>query len=208
MVDGILSGMDDHQLLEKWREGDDRAGRALFERHIEAMTRFFRSKVDRDVEDLVQDTFLGLVRSRDAFRADASVRTLLYVIARRRLYDHLARKRRDPIDFTERSACDLGASPSQVLASKQQDRLLLRALRSIPFESQIAVELTYWEGLSGPEIAEILGIPANTVRGRLARARAALDQALQRLAESPDALASTRDNLEQWALAARERGAT
>jgi RNA polymerase sigma-70 factor (ECF subfamily) len=144
---------DDAQLLARWRDGDERAGRALFERY-----------------DLVHDTFLGLVRARDEFRGDASVRTLLFVIARRRLVDHLERDRREALEPGATSPRDPRASPSQALAAGQDERLLLRALRSLPLEQQLAVELHYWEDLSGPEIAEVLGVPANTVRGRLARA--------------------------------------
>jgi RNA polymerase sigma-70 factor (ECF subfamily) len=196
---------DDGQLLARWRDGDERAGRALFERHVDAITRFFRRRVDRDVEDLVHDTFLGLVRARDGFRGEASVRTLLFVIARRRLVDHLERDRREALEPGATSRRDPRASPSQVLAAGQDERLLLRALRSLPLEQQLAVELHYWEELTGPEIAEVLGVPANTVRGRLARARAALGEALERLAESPEALRTTRDNLDRWAREARDR---
>ena len=49
----------DFELLEAWREGDQRAGKELFARHFDSIYRFFRSKVDDAAEDLTQQTFLA-----------------------------------------------------------------------------------------------------------------------------------------------------
>ena len=82
--------------------------------------------------------------------------------------------------------------------------LLLQALRQIPLESQLLVELYFWEELTAREVAEILAVPEGTVRTRLRRARQLLEQALGRLAESPGLLASTLADLDGWALRVRE----
>ena len=195
----------DRALLARWQEGDGRAGEELFRRHVDAITRFFRNKVSRDIEDLVQDTFLGLVRAAGGFRADATVRTLLFTIARRRLYDHFAKVRREPLDFTSVSVADLGMQPPERIAARQEHRILLRGLRTIPIDHQIILELYYWEGIDGPELAEILDVEPPTVRSRLSRARAALERALGRLEASPEALATTLDGLERWAREIREQ---
>ena len=52
----------DFELLEAWREGDQRAGRELFARHFDAIYRFFRSKIEDAADDLTQQTFLGCVK--------------------------------------------------------------------------------------------------------------------------------------------------
>ena len=65
------------------------------------------------------------------------------------------------------------------------------------------IELRYWEQLKTAEIAEILRLPHGTVRSRLRRARALLDEALSGLAQSPSELQSTRANLEEWAARCR-----
>lgn len=190
----------DFDLLDAWRAGDRSAGNALFRRHFDSVCRFFRAKVALSlVEDLVQETFLSCLESRDDFRKQSSFRTFLFCVARRRLYDHFRRKQGNPVDFMASSIADLGASPSQDLARRQEQRLLLLALRTIPVDQQIALELYYWEGMEGHEIAEILGISPHTARSRLHRARQALREALERHSSSQALLESTLSDLDGWA---------
>ncbi len=192
----------DLDLLDAWRGGDARAGNLLFRRHFAALARFFRNKVDVGVEDLIQGTFLACIEGRDRFREASSFRTYLFAIARNLLYGYYRRQHR-AVDFVQTSVIDLGASPSGPLGRREETAALLRALRSIPLEFQVVLELAYWEDMKAPEIAEILEIPANTVRGRLSRARAALRQALAAAALSPALLRSTLADLDGWAATLR-----
>lgn len=196
----------DAELLEGWRAGDREAGSALFERHFDSLYGFFARKTHGDVGDLVQRTFLGLVEAQDRFRGDASVRTYLFAIARNELYAHWRRGRRDAhLDFAVQSLQDLEPTPSQAAVELQQNRLLLEALRRIPLDLQIAVELHYWEGLTGPEIATVLDVPEGTVRSRLRRGIDLLRDRSRELAESPDALRSTLTDLDRWAAGLRDQ---
>ena len=78
--------------------------------------------------------------------------------------------------------------------------LLARALRSIPLDLQVALELHYWEELSGPELAAVLEIPEGTVRSRLRRGRELLAERLQAFACDDAALAkSSLDDIDGWA---------
>ncbi len=174
---------EDFALLDRWKDGDKDAGEELMQRHFDSLCNFFRSKVDTGVEDLVQDVLLRCVERREQFRGEASFRTYLFVIARRMLLDRLRReyRRPTPIDFSEVSLVDLGTTPSQAVARDQGRAALIAALRELPLDFQIAVELTYWENLSAPEVGRVLGINANTVRSRLSRARKALDHTLREL---------------------------
>lgn len=174
---------EDFALLDRWKAGDQNAGETLMQRHFDSLCNFFRSKIDSGVEDLVQDVLLRCVERRDQFRGEASFRTYLFVIARRILIDRLRKNYRSPspIDFSEVSLVDLGTTPSQAVARDQGRAALIAALRELPVDFQIAVELTYWEGLSAPEVGRVLGINANTVRSRLSRARKALDERLGEL---------------------------
>lgn len=192
----------DFELLETWRGGNEAAGRALFGRYFDSVFRFFRNKVDDAAEDLTQQTFMGLVQGKDRFRGDSSFRTYLFMIARKRLYSFLrqAHRNREPVQWGENSVADLGlASPSRAVARHQEQRLLLLALRQLPVEMQVALELFYWEELTVTEIADVLETPVGTVKSRLQRARTRLDAVIAELADSEALLRSTMDNFTEWA---------
>jgi RNA polymerase sigma factor (sigma-70 family) len=196
----------DFELLEAWREGDQRAGKELFARHFDSIYRFFRSKVDDAAEDLTQQTFLGCVKAKDSYRGDASFRTYLYTIARNRLYTHIRdRQRRDAVvEVGQQSVADLGlGSATAALAARQEQQLLLEAMRHLPLEMQVALELHYWEGLSVREIAIVIETPEGTIKRRLQRARQRLDELIVELASSGELRRSTQANFDDWAKALR-----
>lgn len=192
------------ELLRRWRSGDRAAGQTLFETHVGAITRFFRTKVDGGVEDLVQATFLACVEGIDRFDGRSSLRGYLFGIARHQLMAHYRRGRKG-VDFERVSVADLGASPSLALAEQQQERVLLHALRRLPLAHQIVLELFYWEGLSGNELAEALSISPHTVRSRLARAKERLRDTIETVATDAALARSTLDDLDGWAQRVRRR---
>ena len=196
----------DFELLEAWANGEEKPARELFERYYRSLFRFFRAKVDHGVEDLVQDTLLGCVQGRDRIRSDSKFRGYLFGVAHNVLRQYFRKRRvRDArIDFGTQSAVDLGAGASSVLAKKAEHRLLLEALRRIPMEAQIVIELYEWEGLTGPELAEALDITEPAVRSRIHRARSRLKEQLEKLDASPQLLASTLSDLEGWAQGVRD----
>lgn len=184
----------DAELLVAWREGDASAGNELLQRYFKPLLRFFGHKVPSGVEDLIQHTMLACVERRDVIQEPASFRSYLFTIARGKLFDHLRReyRRPDSENISEHSLLDLGTSPSSAIARDERRAKIAMALAGIPLDHQIALELAYWEQMNGPEIAAVLGIPANTVRSRLARARRQLRARLEELGlpfEEPRVLA-------------------
>lgn len=175
---------DERVLVRAWRDGDTAAGEALFERHFDAIYGFFASKISEDVSDLVQRTFLGCLEARERFRGDASFRTFLFAIARHELYGYFReRKRGARLDFHVTSLAALGPGPSTMLRTADQHAMLAEALRSIPLELQIILELRFWQELRGPELALVLEIPEGTVRSRLRRGVEKLRHQLEKLGE-------------------------
>jgi RNA polymerase sigma-70 factor (ECF subfamily) len=196
----------DFELLGAWQGGDKSAGDQLLKRHFDSVFRFFDRKVQGDAADLVQRTFMACVEATGSFRRQSSFRTFLFSIARRKLYDHWRTRSRGPeLDFTVTALEDLGPTPSVAIVKKQEQRLLLEALRTIPIEAQLILELHYWEGMKGPELAETFDIPEGTVRSRLRRARESLDKQLAQLAGSPALLESTVSDLDAWAKSLAEK---
>jgi RNA polymerase sigma-70 factor (ECF subfamily) len=192
---------DDFELLERWRAGDAAAGQQLVRRHTRSLHRFFASKAPDALDDLVQATFLACVESRDRFRHGSSFRTFVLGVARKVLLKHYRKRMRHDraMAVEEASADSLTPSPSFSAALREEVRLLLAALRRIPIDQQIAVELFYWEGLSVAEVAEVLEIAAGTVKSRLARAREALRDEILAGHAPADLARSTAEELERWA---------
>lgn len=191
----------DDVLLEAWRGGDRKAGAKLFARHYDLVVRFFVNKVGpQDQADLHQRTFLACVEGRERVHGDRFGRYLLG-IAYRQLYQHYDRQRRNRqrLDLGTVSVEDLDPSPSQIAAHHDEQRLLLAALRRIPLEYQVALELVYWEGYTAGRLAEVQDVPLGTAKTRIRRARQLVDEQLQVLARSATLLESTRMNLDRWA---------
>lgn len=189
-------------MLRAWRDGDRDAGDELISRYLGAAVRFFRSKLGDDVQDLVQRTFLDLLEASDKLDLSRPVGPYLFSIARHRLYDELRKRHGAPaFDPASSSLADLDPSPSQVVARSEETRLLKRALRRISLDHQVVLELFYWEGLRGEEIATAIEVSPHTVRSRLARAKAALRVELEALAANPALCASTLSNFEAGQLA-------
>jgi RNA polymerase sigma factor (sigma-70 family) len=198
---------DELLLLERWRAGDARAGTLLFERYFPGLYRFFRNKVTEGAEDLVQETFLACVRNVEGFRGESSFRSYVFRAAHSKLYDYYRRRhKRDAIDYGVTSAADLGESPSRLLVREEDESLLLAALRRLPLELQIVLELFYVEKLSGPVLGEVLALPEGTVRSRLRRAREQLREQVQVIAADPGAAVQSLADLEAWAERLRHGG--
>jgi RNA polymerase sigma factor (sigma-70 family) len=196
----------DIELLEAWRSGDGRAGERLFDRHADAVARFFENKVRQGAEDLTQATFLRMIESRERVRNPAAFRAYVLGIARNVLREHLrALARGRDVDPDVDCLADLLPGPSSVIGVREEHRLLIEGLRRLPLRAQILLELFYWEKLTTNEIAEILEIPTSTTRTRLRRAREELTKKMAEIAASPEVLASTIHGLDTWAAQLREQ---
>lgn len=189
----------DDDLLEAWRAGDQAAANELFDRHFDGLYGFFVSKAPAHADDLVQRTFLACVEGRDRFRGDSKFRTYLYAVARYVFYAHLEERRRDAdVDYGVTSVHDLDPSPTQAAAKRDEEKLVIAALRRLPVDMQVAVELYYVQGFRGPEIALILDVPEATVRSRIRRALERVRGLVAKLAENPRLIHSTLSRLDQW----------
>jgi RNA polymerase sigma-70 factor (ECF subfamily) len=196
----------DAELLDAWRAGDNRAGNELVDRHFAEISRFFRNKVasEDDATDLVSQTFLGCTASKDRYRGDASVRQFLFSIAHNVLYKYIRgryKRSREQLDFAEVCVHDtFPASLSSIVMHRREAQSFVQALREIPVDDQVVLELMYFEGLSGAEIAAALGLPEGTVRGRVARGKQRLRDKIEALLARNAAPASVApDQLDVWA---------
>lgn len=173
--------MDDEALLTHAAEGDQAAFELLVRRHADGLWRLAQSVVrDAQVaEEAVQDTFLKAHRGIGTYRREASVKTWLSSICYRTAIDRVRIKRLQlvPIDAAERQHRD----------EDLELRMALRqALDDLPPDEREAFELVHVLGYRREEAAQIVGVPASTLRSRVARAR----QRLAAVLSSPDETAA------------------
>jgi len=170
----------DAELIEGLQHGDDAALGALLSRHAPGIYRF-GLKMCRDPEDakdVVQDTLLAAARGIRDFRGASSVSTWLFTIARSFC---IKKRRRAPVADASVSLDDdaevaavrsPGALPDEAVADRQLGAALERAIASLePMYREVLV-LRDVEGLTAPEVAEILELSVDAVKSRLHRARA------------------------------------
>lgn len=201
-----MESRPDAELLAAWRSGDEEAGRALLVRHFRSLARFFRNKVGAGpgMEDLIQRTMLVCLENADRLREASSFRAYLFTIARNELYRHF-RKGRSDLDTTLCSVHDLRPSAATVLARREEERILLSALRRLPLDLQVTVELYYWEGCSYAELAEILGVHRETIKSRLRRAKELVRARMAEVAGGAELSEASIEQLDDWARALRDQ---
>ena len=200
------SRQSDVELLQAWRNGDAKSGERLFDRHFSALNGFFRAKLTRGAEDCVQQTLLACLEGRDRIRDDAHFRAYMFGAARRVLYTVYERRRKDEPapDFSIASVAELEPGLQTQHIAREDERLLLEGLRRLPLNYQITLELRFWQGLTGPQLAEALGVPEGTVRTRIRRGLAQLREIMATLEAGEEALESTSMRLSEWAQAVHD----
>jgi hypothetical protein len=104
------------------------------------------------------------------------------------------------------SVADIETTARGLLDRHKEHERLLHALRALPVEQQLVLELHYWEDLSPTELAEVLDIPAATARTRLFRARQALRAQMETQAGEPAPMHRSIEDLDAWARAVRDLG--
>jgi RNA polymerase sigma-70 factor, ECF subfamily len=191
----------DAELLDRWQKGSREAGKQLFERYYETLERFFVNKVPGGIGDLVHETFQMCLEARHRIEDPGKFRAYLFSIAYNVLRGQFRKKGRrgKEVDLENVTVEALVPGPRSVLVEREEQRLLLEGLRSIPVDDQVLLELYYWESLKVTEIAEILRIPLGTAKRRLHHARKRLEAVMSTLAASPNVLSSTLADLDAWA---------
>jgi RNA polymerase sigma-70 factor, ECF subfamily len=172
----------DHLLLEQARAGNREALETLLERH-QAQVYRFGMKMCRDPEvakDVLQDTLLAMARGVRDFRGASSISTWLYTIARSFCIKQRRRSKLAPVEERSldveaaaagRQPADPAKGPDEVLAGKQVEQALERAIGALEPRYREVLLLRDVEGLTAPEVAEVIGVSVQAVKSRLHRAR-------------------------------------
>jgi RNA polymerase sigma-70 factor, ECF subfamily len=171
---GELRGLADEDLMVLVCEGDARAFAVIFDRHAAvAFSLAYRMCGRRAMaEDVVQEAFVSLWRTSARYeRGRGSVRSWVLGVVHNRAVDVF---RRDSVragrDVCDDEALDRlpAADCTEQAVHRHEDADELRdALLALPDEQRQVIELAYFGGFTHSEIAEMLGLPAGTVKGRM-----------------------------------------
>ena len=163
----------------------------VYEAHFRYVWRCLRSLGVHDslLEDALQDVFVVVQRKLSSFDGQAELRTWLYAIALRIARKYRDRARRAPasLEAAREHDPELAATPeADADSAVDHDRLSLarRALAALDDAKREVFVLARVEQMSAPEIAQVLGLPLNTVYSRLRAARIAFDAEISRLGAS------------------------
>jgi RNA polymerase sigma-70 factor (ECF subfamily) len=161
-------------LVNRIAAGDKLAMQALFARHRTPLYRWLLRFVDNETlaEDLLSEVFLDVWRQAGRFEGRSLVSTWLLSIARFKALS--ARRRRTEAELDEKiqtTVADPANDPEAVFQEKNRAELLRQALTRVSREHRQIIDLVYYHEKSIEECAQILGIPAATVKTRMFYAR-------------------------------------
>jgi len=165
--------LSDSIMMSQIAAGDVEAFEGLYQRYAARLAGYLvRHLVSPDlVDEVINDVMLVVWQRAACFRPASSVSTWLFGIARNKAYKAVRRSHSpSPLPFAPEAECE-DRNPEQTLQQRERANALARALRLLPAEQRTVVEWTYDHGLPAPEIAQRLGLSANTVRSRLKLAR-------------------------------------
>lgn len=172
---------EDRELARRFPSGDEGALRAVYARYGRAVyTVAFSILRDADrAADATQAAFVNAWRAAARFDPTHALAPWLYTIARRTAIDAYRRERR--MESTDPSALDTVSVPDPepgLLVSMWEAWQVRLAVDALPSDEQQVVRLSWFDGLSHPEIAERLAVPVGTVKSRSHRAHRRLAAAL------------------------------
>ena len=169
-----LHGLADEDLMTRVQDGDARAFEVIFDRHADvAFSLAYRMCGRRAMaEDVVQEAFLSLWRSGARYdRTRGSVRSWVLGVVHNRAIDMF---RRDTVragkdisddDAVQRLTSD--ESTEREVERREDSTQVRAALSELPSEQRQVIELAYFGGFSHSQIADMLKLPAGTVKGRM-----------------------------------------
>jgi RNA polymerase sigma-70 factor, ECF subfamily len=172
---------EDRVLLAGVARQDQKAFRALVDRHLGAVLSLARRMLrdDAEAEDVAQETLLRLWRSGGALDLGAhGLRPWLRRVASNLCIDRVRGARRTVVvDEVPEEA----EPPGQMVALEQQElaKRVDEALKTLPERQRLALTLFHHEGLSQIEVGDIMGISDEAVESLLARARRSLKTQLE-----------------------------
>ena len=175
----VSDELDESELLRRIDGGDRLAFQTLYRAYFSRLARFLDRMARNDslIEEIINDTMMVVWQKASTFDGSCKLSTWIFGIAYRQALKAL-RGLDEPLEQKEEPVGDAGAEPEHVLAVRQLQRGVSRALDALPMEQRVVVSLTYYHGMAYQEIAETMGCPVNTVKTRMFYAKQRLKDML------------------------------
>ncbi|MEM7159971.1 MAG: sigma-70 family RNA polymerase sigma factor [Myxococcota bacterium] len=187
---------DDMVLLQQWREGDREAGNRLIRRHYGYAHDIARKRLRNkdDVEEATQHAMTIVVRKREMI--ETSFRAYLAKVVVFSVLSQARRRAHDPLDGEAGPDVPKGSAPS-LIAQRQEEKLMIKALRTMPIDDQLLFYYDFVGDKSRHEIAEKIGVAPDKIYNHVRTAKARLRRTLEGFRAASHRL-STRGGLETW----------
>lgn len=194
----MIDDQADEDLMVLYQKGEVRAFEILLVRHRKPLYNFIlRYLGDKETaEDLLQEAFMRVIKGAEAYKRQAKFTTWLYTIARNLCVDQTRRRKHRkhasldaPLDASEESGSLLEVIPSKEMASdrksvnKQLHETMQRAIAGLSEEQREVFLMREFLDMPFKQIADVVGVPENTVKSRM---RYALDKLRLELDEYKD----------------------
>ncbi len=169
----------DELLIGRIARGDRLAMQVLFARHHVRIFRFVLRLLRDEMaaEDVISDVFLDVWRQANKFEGRSAVSTWLIAIARFKALSMLRKRRESELDDeTAESIEEPSDDPERAVSKQDKGEKLRRCLAALSPEHREIIDLVYYHEKSVEEVAQIVGIPANTVKTRMFYARKKLGE--------------------------------
>jgi RNA polymerase sigma-70 factor (ECF subfamily) len=177
----------DEDLMTAYQAGDAAAFEELYSRHRSPLYRFILRQTGNAslAEELYQDVWMNIIRTREKYRPIAAFRTYLFQVARNRVIDHFRSNARSPLIAMTVETGDIQdptpLNPETRLDEQRRADHLREQVGALPAEQREAFLLHHEAGLSLAEIALITDTGVETVKSRLRYAMAKLRNAMEGL---------------------------
>ena len=178
----MFNDQADEDLMVMYQKGEVRAFEVLLSRHRKPVYNFILRFVgDKETaEDLLQETFMRVIKGADAYKRQAKFTTWLYTIARNLCVDQTRRRKHRrhasldaPMDSSEDSGSLMDVIASNEIASdrksvnKELFATMQRAIAGLSEEQREVFLMREFLDLPFKQIAEVVGVPENTVKSRM-----------------------------------------
>lgn len=172
----------DEDLMVQYQKGEVRAFEVLLARHRKPVYNFILRFIgDKETaEDLLQEAFMRVIKGAEAYKRQAKFTTWLYTIARNLCVDQTRRRKHRkhasldaPMDATDESGTLLDVIPSKEMASdrlssnKELHATMTRAIEALSEEQREVFLMREFLDMPFKQIADVVGVPENTVKSRM-----------------------------------------